>query len=83
MQAKTIPSQRKTSCSSPCARTTRRGARPLLRRNAPSGPTFGSICPATAADTPREKIVMLKAAAVWLKVQPESLTSIVWKKLHA
>jgi len=26
---------------------------------------------------------MLKAAAVWLNVQPESLTSIVWKKLHA
>ena len=47
------------------------------------GPTLGSACPASAADTPRVKMVMLKAAAVWLKVQPTSRTSIVWKKLQA
>ena len=47
------------------------------------GPDRGSMFPAQAADTPSEKIAMLKAQAVSVWVQPTCLTSIVWKKLHA
>ena len=55
----------------------------LPARASALGPTLGSACPAIAADTPRQKMVMLNAAAVSLKVQPESRTSMVWKKLQA
>ena len=47
------------------------------------GPSRGRAAPAQAAEQPSEKMVMLKAIAVSVKVQPSCLTSIVWKKLHA
>ena len=41
------------------------------------------MLPAQAADTPREKMAMLKAQAVWVWVHPAWRTSMVWKKLQA